>query len=213
MKILVICGGGISTNILVSNMKYYADKEDVIKATSINNALKIIQDYDIVLVAPQISFYYDNIKEECEKYNVSCLLLDMKDYGGMDGEAIINLARDLFIDRKENKKEGVKLKVRKLKITLACAGGVSTSILVNRIISAVKNRGIESVECNAYSAATLDKAAPGSDVILLGPQVCYLEDDVKKRYPDTPVRLIDMRDYGMMNAEKIVKELFEEFEW
>ena len=210
MKILVTCGGGVSTNILVSNMKYYANKSDVIKAVPLNNALQFIPEFDVVLVAPQIRYSYDFIAAKCQQEDVECALLDMQTYGCMDGETIINLARDL-IERKN--KKGVKAEMKKLKITLACAGGISTSILVARIIAAIKERGIEEIECNAYATTALDNVVAGSDVILLGPQVCYMEDDIVKKYPDIPVRLMDMRDYGMMNAEKIVKELFEEFGW
>lgn len=211
MKVLVICAGGISTNILASAMKNYSHKGEIIQAVPYSNALKLISEYDIVFVAPQMSHIYSVIEKECISNDVICRLLDMKTYGCMDGETIINLARDLIGDRR--KKKGVKQEMKTLKITLACAGGVSTSILCNRIKEAFKSRGIDGVECNAYATTALDKAAPGSDVILLGPQVSYLEDDIVKKYPDIPVRLMDMRDYGTMNAEKIVKELFEEFKW
>ncbi|MGN1343785.1 MAG: hypothetical protein ACI4U3_04345 [Traorella sp.] len=211
MKVLVICAGGISTNILASVMKNYSRDDEIIRAVSYENARVLIPEYDIVFVAPQMNHVFNTIEKDCMSNDVICRLMDMKTYGCMDGETIINLARDLIGDR--NKKKGDNAKMKKLKITLACAGGVSTSILCNRIKTAVKNRGIEEVECNAYATSALDKAAPGSDVILLGPQVSYLEDDVVKKYPDIPVRLMDMRDYGTMNAEKIVKELFEEFGW
>lgn len=46
----------------------------------------------------------------------------------------------------------------------------------------------------------------GSDIILLGPQVGYQEEDVQKEYPTIPVRVIDMMDYGMMNGEKVFKD-------
>lgn len=102
--------------------------------------------------------------------------------------------------------------MKKIKITLACAGGVSTSILCNKLIAEAEVHGYEA-EVKAYSTTALDNAAPCSDVILLGPQVCYLEDDVVKKYPGIPVRLMDMRDYGTMNAKKIFEELLEEFNW
>ena len=101
---------------------------------------------------------------------------------------------------------------KKLKITLACAGGVSTSILCKKIIDEGKLRGYD-VECNAYAVKALEPVAPGSDVILLGPQISYEEDDVVAKYKDIPVRLIDMRDYGTMNAKKIMDDLVSEFKW
>ena len=211
MKVLVICAGGISTNILAAAMKNYSHKDEIVRAVSYANAVQLIPEYDIVLVAPQMSHMYDFVEEACISSRTICKLLDMKTYGCMDGESIINLARDLMRDRSE--KKGAKQEMKKLKITLACAGGVSTSILCERIKAAFKKNGFDEVECHAYATAALEHAAPGSDVILLGPQVAYMEDDVVKKYPDIPVRLMDMRDYGTMNADKIVKELLEEFKW
>lgn len=210
MKILVMCGGGISTNILAYQMKNYASNDDVIKAVSMSNGMRIIKDYDIVFVAPQILFQYDMIEEKCTEYGVACQLIDDDTYGSMDGETIMKLAREI-IGNDNNK--GERQKVKTLKITLACAGGVSTSILCTKIKDEVKKHGIDEIECNAYATSALDKVAAGSDVILLGPQVSYLEDDVVEKFPDIPVRLMDMRDYGTMNAKKIVDELFEEFNW
>lgn len=102
--------------------------------------------------------------------------------------------------------------MKHLKITLACAGGISTSILCNKMIAEGKLHGFE-VECKAYAANALGPVATGSDVILLGPQICYMEDDVVKKFPDIPVRLMSMQDYGTMNAKKIFNELLDEFKW
>lgn len=210
MKVLVVCAGGISTNILAANMRKFAREGEWVKALSTIKLDGLLDNCDLVLVAPQICYAYESICQDCENKEVLCELLDMEMYGRMDGEAILNLARDL-IDK--NEKGGEVIQMKRLKVTLACAGGVSTSILCTKMIQAIKAHGIEDVECCAYSTSALDKAAPGSDVILLGPQVCYLEDEIVKRYPDIPVRLMDMRDYGTMNAKKIVDELFEEFHW
>lgn len=103
--------------------------------------------------------------------------------------------------------------MKPLKITLACAGGLSTSILCNKLIAEGAKYDYE-VTCNAYGTNALTpEIVEGSAVILLGPQVCYMEDDVKKRFPDYPVRLMSMMDYGTMNAAKIFKELKDEFNW
>ncbi len=100
-----------------------------------------------------------------------------------------------------------------LKITLACAGGMSTSLLCKKIITASEKKGFEKTECNAYPVAELKNAAPGSNVILLGPQIAYEEKKVKAQFPDIPVIVIPMTDYGMMNGEKIFNDLADQFGW
>ena len=90
-----------------------------------------------------------------------------------------------------------------MNILLVCAAGMSTSLLVNKMNEAAKAKGME-LEINAYPIGSLDKYASAADVILLGPQVRYELNNVKGKYPDKPVSVIDMRDYGMMNGEKVL---------
>lgn len=103
--------------------------------------------------------------------------------------------------------------MKKLKITLVCAGGVSTGIMCKKIREAAAKKGYEDVECNAYALDKLSEAAPGSDVILLGPQISFRFDQIKGDYPEIPVELINMMDYGMMNGEKIFNGLLEKYHW
>ena len=42
------------------------------------------------------------------------------------------------------------------------------------------------------------------DVLMLGPQVRYLESQFKRDL-DIPVSVINMQDYGLMNGEKALK--------
>ncbi|KGO32121.1 hypothetical protein Q757_02920 [Oenococcus alcoholitolerans] len=67
------------------------------------------------------------------------------------------------------------------KILLACAAGMSTSMLVARMQKAAEADGVDT-QINATSAAeaneVIDKEHP--DILLLGPQVRYMEPDFKK---------------------------------
>lgn len=103
--------------------------------------------------------------------------------------------------------------MKKLKITLACTGGMSTSMLCARIKKAAEARGYTEVECKAYAEAALEKAAEGSDIILLGPQIRHLLSQISKRFPDIPIEVIEMRDYGMMDGEKIFTGLCGKYNW
>ena len=90
-----------------------------------------------------------------------------------------------------------------MNILLVCEAGMSTSLLVNKMNEAAKAKGL-SLEINAYPIGSIDKHASNADVILLGPQVRYELNNVKGKYPDKPVAVIDMRDYGMMNGGKVL---------
>lgn len=89
-----------------------------------------------------------------------------------------------------------------MKITLACAAGMSTSMLVQKMLEAAKSKNID-VSIEACPVSELSSHLP-TDIILLGPQVSYQKDNVTKNYPEYPVIVIDMMDYGMMNGAKVL---------
>lgn len=60
--------------------------------------------------------------------------------------------------------------MKQLKITLACAGGMSSSMLCSKIIAAAAAKGYE-CECKAYGTSSLAGVIEGSAVLLIGPQV------------------------------------------
>ena len=67
------------------------------------------------------------------------------------------------------------------KVVLLCAAGMSTSLLVNKMRDAAKEEGYD-CEINAYALATA-KEHTDADVILLGPQVRFGLNNVKKDLP------------------------------
>ncbi|MFR6099994.1 MAG: PTS sugar transporter subunit IIB [Longibaculum sp.] len=46
-------------------------------------------------------------------------------------------------------------------------------------------------------------------MILLGPQVRYELKKIQGMYPDKPVEVINMQDYGMMNGQKVLDHAIE----
>ncbi len=91
-----------------------------------------------------------------------------------------------------------------IRIMLACAGGFSTSLLMNKMRDEAKRQGVE-VTVNAIGEKSVDKHLGEFDVLLLGPQVRYVLPQIKQLLNGTcPVEVIDMRDYGTMNGAKIL---------
>lgn len=95
------------------------------------------------------------------------------------------------------------------KILLSCAGGFSTSLLVNKMKEAAKAEGKE-YEIKAVAAAQvediIEKDAP--DCILIGPQIKYMEDQLKAdaNKHDIPLEAIGMQDYGTMNGKNVISQ-------
>lgn len=87
-------------------------------------------------------------------------------------------------------------------IVLICAGGMSTSLLMNKMNEAAKAKG-EEVETKAMSVEAFDTYSGPCDILLLGPQISYHESEMKAKCEPKGIKVavIDMMDYGMMNGE------------
>lgn len=94
------------------------------------------------------------------------------------------------------------------KIYLFCSAGMSTSLLASNMQKVAEKHNLP-IEVKAFSLTKLDdiyqKEHP--DCILLGPQVRFLYEETKNTYSklNTPVGVIDARDYGTMNGERVLK--------
>lgn len=93
----------------------------------------------------------------------------------------------------------------KITIMLICSAGMSTSLLVSKMKAAAQSDGIDA-EIFATAAADADNALQSKhpDILLVGPQVRYMLDGFREKL-DIPVDVIDMRDYGMMNGENVLR--------
>ena len=93
-----------------------------------------------------------------------------------------------------------------IRIMLACAGGFSTSLLMNKMLDEAKKQGVE-VTVNAIGEKTIEEHLGEFDVLLLGPQVRYMLAATRKLLNGTcPCDVIDMRDYGTMNGKAVFEK-------
>ena len=99
-----------------------------------------------------------------------------------------------------------------MKILLVCSAGMSTSLLVNRMNEAAREKQLD-VDIEAHPIADTHLYGQDADVILLGPQVRFQEQHIRSMFDNKPIAVIDMKDYGMMNGEKVynyAKKLMDE---
>ncbi|WP_041137791.1 PTS sugar transporter subunit IIB [Beduini massiliensis] len=101
-----------------------------------------------------------------------------------------------------------------IRVLLCCAAGMSTSLLVTKMEKSAADRGIEA-KIWAVSEKSVDAEEGNYDVLLVGPQIRYkLKELEKKCEGKCPVSMIDMRDYGRMDGEKVLDlavKLYDEF--
>lgn len=97
----------------------------------------------------------------------------------------------------------------KLNIVLCCSAGMSTSLVVEKMQDAAKEKGID-VEIKAVPVSSVEDfdSSHKIDILLLGPQVKFKLNELKEVYKDqnTLVDVINMMDYGMINGEKILTD-------
>ena len=96
-----------------------------------------------------------------------------------------------------------------MKLLLVCNAGMSTSMLVSKIESAAKDQGID-IEVAAYPLTQAEKVIDEWDVVMLGPQVRYLFNSLRKKVnSNIPITFINSSDYGTMNGNKILNQALE----
>lgn len=91
-------------------------------------------------------------------------------------------------------------------ILLVCAAGMSTSLLVNKMEKTAANKK-EEIKIKAISGNDIKSYIDDADILLLGPQVSYLQPDYEKQFGGEngiPVEVINSVDYGTMNGEKVL---------
>lgn len=82
---------------------------------------------------------------------------------------------------------------------------MSTSLLVNKMKKHAEQME-EDIEIIALPVSEAGTMIAESDIVLLGPQVRYQKSQVESMAGDTPVAVIDMRDYGTMNGEAVLEK-------
>ncbi|KAB8306026.1 MULTISPECIES: PTS sugar transporter subunit IIB [Rahnella] len=95
------------------------------------------------------------------------------------------------------------------RIMLCCSAGMSTSLLVRKMKEVAAQRG-EDVQIDAFGASEFDEKFRDYQVVLLGPQVRYMQADLSKRAAEfnIPVEVINMMDYGMQRGDNVLDFAF-----
>ena len=97
-----------------------------------------------------------------------------------------------------------------LKVMFVCCAGMSTSLLVEKVNAVAKSKGLE-IEVYAMGETEAKKDLAQADILLLGPQVRYMESGFRKTIGDAKTKLgvVDMRAYGNMDGEKVLEQILE----
>lgn len=103
MNILLVCASGMSTGLLVNKMREAGEKRNLpnfdIFACSVDELEKYINNYDVVLVAPQIRYKEKYIHNLAISKSKGYAVIDGVSYGRVDGNRVLEQA--LRLEKKE----------------------------------------------------------------------------------------------------------------
>lgn len=93
------------------------------------------------------------------------------------------------------------------KILLICDMGMSTSLVVKRMLEHAEKENID-VEIEAKGSQDFNSAATKFDCFLIAPQIAYKINDFTNiaNEHNKPIALINMMDYGMTRGDKILAQ-------
>lgn len=94
-----------------------------------------------------------------------------------------------------------------MRIMLACAAGLSTSMLVSSMQEAAKAQGKDDYKIWAVEQGAIQGELGNFDVLLLGPQVRHLQRKISKIVGDAaPMDIIDAAAYGRIDGAAALKQ-------
>ncbi len=96
MNIYLFCSGGFSTSLLAQNMKNEFNKQgydDIeVEAYDHGSLDDVVEDADLILLAPQIAWVKNDVNEEYPEKKV--MVMEMTDFGSMNGERMVNKIKE-----------------------------------------------------------------------------------------------------------------------
>lgn len=99
--IMLVCSAGMSTSLLVTKMEVAAKDENfdadifAVSATEANGVLAE-KNVDVLLLGPQVRFMLKQFEEKVASKNIPVAVIDMADYGMMNGQKVLQEAKQLM---------------------------------------------------------------------------------------------------------------------
>ncbi len=91
------------------------------------------------------------------------------------------------------------------KVLLVCSGGMSTSVLMNKMKDYAKEHELD-IKVAACGTTQYLEEVSAYDIVLLGPQISYRKQQIASTV-SVPVVAINPQDYAFGNIEHILKDV------
>ena len=101
---MLVCSAGMSTSLLVTKMEKAAEAQGLdtdifaVSASDADNHLAS-KDVDVLLLGPQVRFMKGDFEKRVEPKGIPLDIINMADYGMMNGEKVLQQALTLIGDK------------------------------------------------------------------------------------------------------------------
>lgn len=102
IRIGLFCAAGMSTSLLVSKMRRNAEErglEVYVQAYPEVELSKRIDEIDVALLGPQVRYMLSKAKAICEPKGIPVEVIDIMNYGKMNGEKVLDRAVQLLEEK------------------------------------------------------------------------------------------------------------------
>lgn len=103
--------------------------------------------------------------------------------------------------------------MKKLNVLLVCGSGASSGFMATNMRRAAVARGIEA-DIKARSESEIENYVEEIDVLMVGPHLAYILDEVDEYIGDNDVKVILMKPeyYSTLDGDKAIDHLLGEME-
>ncbi|SFQ02503.1 PTS sugar transporter subunit IIB [Salibacterium halotolerans] len=98
MKIALVCSAGMSTSMLVKNMRQAAEQKGIeaeIDAYAEGELNQHMEELEVILIGPQVRYLKQRISGKADSYNIPVDVIDNMAYGTMNGDKVLQQALNL----------------------------------------------------------------------------------------------------------------------
>lgn len=98
MKVVFVCSGGMSSAIVVNALKKEAAKEGLemdVQAVGASEVEGALENADVCMVAPQIKYKLDSVKEVADAKGIPCDAIAPNLYNPLGGAGLLQRVKEL----------------------------------------------------------------------------------------------------------------------
>lgn len=104
-RVYLFCSAGMSTSLVASRMQDVANKHNLpieVKAFSDSRLDAVVEEFhpDVILLGPQVKFKFNATRDKYEPQGIPVDVINLEDYGNVDGERILKRAIQLLKSKK-----------------------------------------------------------------------------------------------------------------